>query len=99
MEKDKAMELLESILKTIVEKPEDVKITRNVDEMGVLLSVKLGDGDAGSVIGKGGKTIQAIRTIMTVIGAREHSRISIKLDVPEKKPEEVKKDNLDDLNL
>ncbi len=84
MEKDQ--ELLEAILKAIVYKPEEVKVERKVDEMGVLLSVKLGEGDAGPVIGKEGGTIQAIRTVMRVVGAKGKARITIKLEVPEKKP-------------
>ena len=60
--KDEITELLESILKAIVTKPDEVKVTKTVDEMGVLLSVKLGEGDAGLVIGRQGRTIQAIRS-------------------------------------
>jgi hypothetical protein len=85
MEKDSAKELLEAILKALVSKPEGVKVTKTVDEMGVLLSVKLGEGDAGLVIGRQGRTIQAIRTVMMSVGAKNRARINIKLEVPEKK--------------
>lgn len=83
--KDEITELLESILKAIVTKPEEVEINKTVDEMGVLLSVKLGEGDAGLVIGRQGKTIQTIRYLMAVIGSKNHARINIKLEVPEKR--------------
>lgn len=85
-EEDKAQELLETILKAIVYKPEEVKVKKTMDEMGVMLLVSLGDGDAGPAIGKEGRTIQAIRTVMSVVGAKDHARISVKLDVPEKRP-------------
>jgi len=53
--------LLEQIIQAIVAKPEKVVIERKVDEMGVLLSVRLDDKDAGALIGRGGETIAAIR--------------------------------------
>lgn len=79
-------ELLETILKEIVTKPEEVKVEKKMDEMGVLLSVKVGDGDAGLVIGREGRTIQAIRAVMAVVGAKNRARINVKLDVPERRP-------------
>ena len=85
MEKDTIKELLESILKAMVTKPDEVKVTKSVDEMGVLFTVQLGEGDAGLVIGRGGKTIQAIRLIMSAIGMKSRARINIKLEVPERK--------------
>lgn len=85
--KDEITELLESILKAIVTKPDDVRVAKTVDEMGVLLSVKLGEGDAGLVIGRQGKTIQAIRVVMATVGAKNRARINIKLEVPERKKE------------
>lgn len=77
-------EFLESLLKAIVSKPDEVKVTKKVDEMGVLFSVELGEGDGGAVIGKKGRTIQAIRTIMSVVGAKNRAKINIKLLVPDK---------------
>ena len=85
--KDEITELLESILKAIVTKSDEVRVTKTVDEMGVLLSVKLGEGDAGLVIGRQGKTIQAIRSVMAVVGAKNRARVNVKLEVPERKKE------------
>lgn len=84
MEKDDVKELLEAILKALVSEPEKVKVTKTVDEMGVLLSVQLGEEDAGLVIGRQGKTIQAIRIVIGAIGMRTRARVNIKLDVPER---------------
>lgn len=80
----KPEELLEIILKEIVSDPKGVKVKRTVDDMGVLLSVELGDGDAGMVIGKQGRTIQAIRTIVSTLGAKNRAKINVKLNVPER---------------
>jgi len=81
MEQDQ--NLLEEILKAIVTYPEQVQVTRHVDEMGVLLSVKLGEGDAGIVIGKEGRAIKAIRSVMNLIGRRSKARVSVRLEVPD----------------
>ena len=50
--------------------------------MGVLLTVRLDDKDAGALIGRGGETIAAVRRIMKLVGIRANARINIKLDVP-----------------
>ena len=81
MEQDQ--NLLETILKAIVNHPEHVQVTRHVDEMGVLLSAKLGEGDAGVVIGKEGRAIKAIRSVMSLVGRRSKARVSVRLDVPD----------------
>jgi predicted RNA-binding protein YlqC (UPF0109 family) len=81
MEQDQ--NLLESILRAIVNHPEQVQVTRHVDEMGVLLSAKLGEGDAGVVIGKDGRAIKAIRSVMNLVGRRSKARVSVRLDVPD----------------
>ena len=59
-------EFLENILKSLVNHPEDVKIERTVDEMGVLLTIKLNPADVGIVIGRKGNTIRAIRTLSLI---------------------------------
>ena len=84
MEKDNTQSLLESILKALASKPDEVDVTKTVDEMGVLFLVKLGEGDAGLIIGRAGRTIQAIRLIMTAIGMKNKARLNVKLDVPER---------------
>lgn len=74
--------LLEQIIKSFVDEPDKVKVERTVNEMGVLLLVKLDEKDAGLVIGKEGSTIAALRKIMGVIGMKTNARYNIKLDVP-----------------
>ena len=87
MDKHIGKELLETILKALVSEPDKVKVTRTVDEMGVLLSVEVADEDAGMIIGKQGKNVGAIRTIMSAIGAKSKSRLNVKLNVPDKRKE------------
>jgi len=93
METPRDREFLEFIVKNLVDHPEDVKIDRQVDEMGVLLSVKVNPEDMGQLIGRQGSTAKAIRSLVRIIGLKNHARINLKIEEPEggsrKKPEEV----------
>ena len=73
------MEYLDYILKGLVSYPDDVKIERTVDPMGVLLSVTLNPEDMGKVIGRAGSTAHSIREIMKVYGMIREQRISMKI--------------------
>ena len=68
MEKDK--EFLEYVIKSLVDNPNDVKVNRTVDEMGVLLTLDINPADMGKVIGRQGNTAKAIRTILRVVGMK-----------------------------
>ncbi len=76
-------EFLEFVVKSIVSHPDDVKIKRDVDEMGVLLTLKVNQEDMGQVIGRQGSTARAIRTILRVIGIKNNARINLKIEEPE----------------
>lgn len=81
MERDQ--QFLEYVVKALVEKPEDVKIERAVDEMGVLLTLKVHQDDMGKVIGRSGQTAKAIRTILRVVGMKNDARVNLKIEEPE----------------
>lgn len=74
---------LEFVVKSIVDHPSDVKIERTVDEMGVLLSLRVHSDDMGQVIGRSGATARAIRTLIRIIGLKSHSRVNLKIEEPE----------------
>jgi predicted RNA-binding protein YlqC (UPF0109 family) len=71
--------ILEFILKSIVTTPDDVKITVQDEEGTTHFIISLNAADVGRVIGKEGKVIKAIRTIMRVIAIQQgiHIRISV----------------------
>lgn len=73
---------LENLLKGIVEFPDSVKVSRSVDEMGVLMTVDVERSDMGKIIGREGNTAKAIRVIMRVVGMKSNSRINIKINEP-----------------
>jgi len=76
-------EFLEYVVKALVDHPEDVKIERKIDEMGVLLSLKVHPEDMGQVIGKAGSTAKAIRSLVRIVGLRNHARVNLKIEEPE----------------
>jgi len=83
MDKKTDQEFVEYVVKAIVNHPDDVKVSREVDEMGVLVSVKVNREDMGVLIGRQGSTARAIRTLLRVIGTKNHARINFKIEEPE----------------
>ena len=81
MERDQ--EFLEFVVKGLVDKPEEVKVNRTVDEMGVLLTLDLNAEDMGKVIGRSGNTAKAIRTLLRVVGMKNDARVNLKINEPE----------------
>src|SRR3954465_271576 len=79
---EKDQEFLEFVVKGLVEHPEDVKIGRTVDEMGVLLTLDLNGEDMGKVIGRSGNTAKAIRTLLRVVGMKHNARVNLKINEP-----------------
>ncbi|KKS70203.1 MAG: hypothetical protein UV40_C0002G0007 [Parcubacteria group bacterium GW2011_GWA1_42_7] len=75
-------EFVEYVIKSIVDHPEDVKTERQIDEMGVLLTLKVNPEDMGQVIGRQGGTARAIRTLLRVIGAKHNARVNFKIEEP-----------------
>lgn len=76
-------QFLEYVVKALVDNPDDVKINRTVDEMGVLLTLTVNQDDMGKVIGRSGATAKAIRTILRVVGMKNDARVNLKIEEPE----------------
>lgn len=76
-------QFLEFVVKALVDNPNDVKIKRTVDEMGVLLTLDVNSADMGKVIGRLGNTAKAIRTLLRVVGMKHNARVNLKINEPE----------------
>jgi len=97
-------DFLEYVVKALVDNPGAVKTTRKVDEMGVLLSVQTDKEDVGKLIGRQGNTAKALRTLLRVVGMKNHSRVNLKIEEPEgsthvRAPRAGAVDDMDDLKL
>jgi uncharacterized protein len=75
-------QFLEYVVKALVEHPEDVKIKRTVDEMGVLMTLDVHPDDMGKVIGRMGNTAKAIHILLRVVGMKNNARVNLKISEP-----------------
>ena len=75
-------QFLDFVIKALVENPQDVKINRTVDEMGVLMTLDVNPADMGKIIGREGNTAKAIRTLLRVVGMKNNARVNLKINEP-----------------
>lgn len=69
--------LLMSILKSVVDFPEQITIEKSDTEKGILFEIKVAKGDVGKVIGKQGRVASSIRTIIKAAGAKNGQRVML----------------------
>ncbi|MBQ6130670.1 KH domain-containing protein [Candidatus Saccharibacteria bacterium] len=87
-------QFVEYIVKTLVNNPDKVEVSRKIDEKGVLLSLSVDPEDVGRVIGKRGATAQSLRTLLRALGTKNDARYNLKIvntdsdDAPTSDPSE-----------
>ena len=67
-------DLIEYISKTLVDHPEELRITEIEGERTIVFELRCNPEDVGKIIGKSGKTIGAIRTLLSTVAARQNRR-------------------------
>lgn len=80
------LDFLQFVLESLVEDRDELKIEGKTDDLGVLLTVRVSANDMGKLIGKGGQTVKALRTLVRVIGGNASQRINIRILEPESSP-------------
>jgi len=75
-------EFLEFVVKALVDTPDAVKVSRSVDEMGVLLTLSVAPDDMGKIIGRDGNIAKALRTLLRVVGMKHNARVNLKINEP-----------------
>ncbi len=73
-------EFILTVVKQLVDKPDEVKINAVETEKRIIYELTVGEGDYGKVIGKGGKNISALRSLVFAINAKEGGKRA-RLDV------------------
>jgi predicted RNA-binding protein YlqC (UPF0109 family) len=73
-------QFVEYIVKNLVEKPENVKVERTIDEKGVLLTLTVDSEDLGRVIGRRGATAQSLRALLRALGVKNDARYNLKIE-------------------
>ncbi len=72
-------ELITVIAKSLVDSPDEVKVTRNDDESNVTIELAVAAEDLGKVIGKQGRTARALRSILAATAAKEDKRSRLEI--------------------
>ncbi len=70
-------EILEIIIKNLVEDENSVSVTEKEENGTIILEVKVSDKDMGKVIGRQGRIAKAIRTVMKSVSAKEHKKVNV----------------------
>lgn len=73
---------LRYVLESIVDDKDQLVIASKIDELGVLLTVQVSERDMGKLIGKGGQTVKALRTLLRLLGSSGSQRINLKILEP-----------------
>ncbi len=79
----KDRDFIEFIVKSIVDNPEEVAIERVIDDLGVLITLKVNKEDMGKIIGKNGQTAKAMRVLLRLIGSKNEERVNLKILEPD----------------
>ena len=70
---------IEFIVKHLVEDPDQVRVTVEANERGLLFKLSVVENDIGRVVGKEGRTARSIRTLLTAAAARQGKRASLEI--------------------
>lgn len=73
------IELIEYIVKAIVDRPEEVSVSEIDNRSSLILEVSVAEDDMGRVIGKGGVVVNSIRTLVQVLAAKKGKRVSLEI--------------------
>jgi predicted RNA-binding protein YlqC (UPF0109 family) len=72
-------DLVEYIAKSLADAPDDVVVTEEEDEEGIVLKLQVADEDKGRIIGKQGRIAQAMRTLIRVKAAKASTRAKLEI--------------------
>ncbi|HVN66987.1 MAG TPA: KH domain-containing protein [Candidatus Sulfotelmatobacter sp.] len=78
-------ELVEYIVKALVDKPEAVEINEVQGEMATIIEVRTAPEDAGKVIGREGRIANALRTIVKAGAAKQQKKITVEILTEDRK--------------
>jgi predicted RNA-binding protein YlqC (UPF0109 family) len=72
-------QLLETIVKALVDNPEMVKVNEITGEASIILELRVSPDDMGKVIGKQGRIAKAIRTVVKAAAIKENKRVVVEI--------------------
>ena len=72
--------LAQYLVKNLVNKPDQVEINSSDDGDVIRVNVRVADEDKGKIIGKQGKVIKAIRSVVGIVGAKTNRKVLLDLE-------------------
>jgi uncharacterized protein len=72
-------DMVQFVAKSLADKPEDVEITESVGEGVIMIEIRVAPEDMGRLIGRQGRTINAIRSLARVLGAKSEKKVSVEI--------------------
>lgn len=73
-------EIVEHITKALVDYPEQIEVTEEEDEENLVINLRVAQDDLGKIIGRQGRLIQAIRTIVYAAAKNQERNINLRLE-------------------
>ena len=71
--------LVEVIAKSLVDYPDEVHVNEKIDEDSIVYELHVATNDMGKIIGKQGKTVKALRTVVNAAAVKDNKKISIEI--------------------
>ena len=72
-------DLIEYIAKTIADKPDEVVVTETEEDGRVVIRLEVAADDKGKIIGRQGRVVQAMRTLLRVAAVKKGTRVSLEI--------------------
>jgi predicted RNA-binding protein YlqC (UPF0109 family) len=79
-------ELVEYIVKALVDKPDQVNIKETAGDTVTIIEVRVAEEDAGKVIGKEGRIANSIRAITKAAAAKQNKKVTVEIITADKEP-------------
>lgn len=73
-------DLLEHVARQLVDEPDAVKVTQELDGEFIKLHLTVAENDVGKVIGRGGRIAKAIRALLKVMATRDGTKVNLEID-------------------
>ena len=72
-------EMVEYITKSLTDNPDAVRITESIGETVIMIEMNVASEDMGRMIGRKGQTINAIRSLARILGAKMEKKVSVEI--------------------
>jgi predicted RNA-binding protein YlqC (UPF0109 family) len=72
-------DMVEYITKSLADKPEAVEVSESIGESVIMIEMNVASEDMGRMIGRKGRTINAIRSLARILGAKQEMKVSVEI--------------------